>query len=129
MDTAPSHILIIEDDVFLSGLLAQRLRGENFACDVAQNGEIGLGYAKTKKPSLILLDLLLPGVDGYEVLKQLKADPECAKIPVIILSNLSQEKIMERGFELGASGFMVKAHNDLGEIVLKIKEILSKPNG
>lgn len=127
MDQTPPHILIIEDDVFLSGLLSQRLRGENFVCEVAQNGEIGLGYARAKKPDLILLDLLLPGTDGYEVLKQLKADPESAKIPVVILSNLSQDKIVSRGFELGAAGFLVKAHNDLGEIVTKIKELLARP--
>jgi len=79
---------------------------------------------KEEKPDLILLDLILPGIDGFEVLTKMKEDPELSKIPVIILSNLGQKEDVERGLKLGASDYLIKAHFTPGEIIEKIKNIL-----
>ena len=80
---------------------------------------------KSEKPDLILLDLILPGIDGFEVLSQTKKDPEVSSIPVIILSNLGQKEDIERGLKLGATDYLIKAHFTPGEIIEKIRLIIS----
>ncbi|MDO8436326.1 MAG: response regulator, partial [bacterium] len=79
---------------------------------------------KTEKPDLILLDLILPGIDGFEVLAKIKDDPTLSAIPVIILSNLGQQEDVERGLKLGAVDYLIKAHFTPGEIIEKIKNNL-----
>lgn len=117
-------ILLIEDDKFLATLLVQRLKEENISFDLASSGEEGLDKVRQTPFSLIVLDLVLPGIDGYEVLRQLKGDKELAKIPVIILSNLGQKEEIQRGLQLGSADFLVKAYFDLDQITKKIKEFL-----
>jgi len=117
-------ILIIEDDKFLRVLIAKKLAKEGFEVSEAVDGEEGIKKFKEEKPDLVLLDLILPGIDGFEILARMKEDPELAKIPVIILSNLGQEKETEKGIEMGAVGYLVKAHFTLSEIIKKIKETL-----
>jgi len=85
-----------------------------------------LSKAKEELPQLILLDLILPGIDGFEVLKQIKEDSQINKIPVIILSNLGQQEEVEKGLKLGAADYLVKAHFTPDEIIGKIKEVLGK---
>ncbi|MBI2020962.1 response regulator [Candidatus Giovannonibacteria bacterium] len=119
-------ILVVEDDKFLRDLIVQKLNKEGFFATEAIDGEEGLKNAKEKKPDLILLDLILPGVDGFEVLRRLKADSQTQAIPVIVLSNLGQKEDMDRAIASGAEEFMVKAHFTPGEIISKIKEILNK---
>jgi len=119
-------ILLIEDDQFISGLLYNYLKKHGLSIELVVDGEQGLEKAREIKPALILLDLVLPGIDGYEVLKQLKADLETKNIPVFILSNLGQADEIKRGLELGAESFLVKAQFDMDEIFLKIKERLEK---
>ena len=120
------NILVIEDDKFLRDLIVQKLRREGFNPLEAIDGENGLKAVAEKRPDLILLDLILPGLDGFEVLKRLKADKDQANIPVIVLSNLGQKEDMDRALSGGAEDFMVKAHFTPGEIVAKIKSILQK---
>jgi len=120
------NILIIEDDKFLRELISRKLINENFKIDEAIDGEEGLKKLQEAKPDLILLDLILPGLDGFEVLERIKDDPSTSIIPVLILSNLGQRDEIERGLKLGAVDFLVKAHFTPEEIVGKIKEILSK---
>ncbi len=117
-------ILIVEDDKFLRELIARKLLDEGFKIVQAVDGEEGLKKAKEEKPDLILLDLILPGIDGFEVLRQIKRDPEIAKIPVIILSNLGQEEDIEKGFKSGAVDYLIKAHFTPGEIIEKIDKYL-----
>ncbi|MBI4118142.1 MAG: response regulator [Parcubacteria group bacterium] len=117
-------ILIVEDDLFLSDLLAKRLGKEGFHFAIKLDGETGLEEARKTHPNLILLDLLLPGMDGYEVLRQIKADPALKDTPVLIVSNLGQKDEVEKGMQLGAAGFLVKAHVDLDDIVAKIQQFL-----
>ncbi|PJB08777.1 response regulator [bacterium (Candidatus Gribaldobacteria) CG_4_9_14_3_um_filter_33_9] len=117
----PQKILIVEDDKFLRELIARKLIQENFEVIEAIDGEEGLEKAKETKPNLILLDLILPGVDGFEVLTKLKEDPVLTVIPVIILSNLGQREDIERGLRLGAVDYLVKAHFTPNEIIEKVR--------
>ncbi|PJB99377.1 MAG: response regulator [Candidatus Nealsonbacteria bacterium CG_4_9_14_0_8_um_filter_35_12] len=117
-------ILIVEDDKFLRELIAQKLLKEGYNISEAIDGEEGIKKIKTEKPDLILLDLILPGVDGFEVLSRMKADEKLAEIPVIILSNLGQREEIERGLKLGANDYMIKAHFTPREIIDKIKTVL-----
>jgi len=123
-----NKILVVEDDKFLRDLILRKLKTENFETVFAKDGEEALKKIKEEKPSLILLDLILPGIDGFEVLRQIKSDSSetLRKIPVIILSNLGQRDDVEKGINLGAVDFLVKAHFTPGEIVDKIKEVLKK---
>jgi len=118
------RILIIEDDKFLRELIIQKLGKEGYDIVEAAEGEEGLRKMKEEKPDLVLLDLILPGIDGFEVLRRAKADEETSSVPVIILSNLGQRDDVEKGIELGAIDYLIKAHFTPGEIVDKIKEIL-----
>ncbi len=119
-------LLLIEDDKFLAELLGDQFRKAGISYDLALDGEDGLLKARASSYDLILLDLILPGIDGYEVLRQLKADTELKKIPVLILSNLSQKDEIERGIRLGAEDFLIKSNFDIGEITRRIKKILEK---
>lgn len=115
-------ILVIEDDKFLRELIARKLREENYEVSEAVDGEEGFQKVQEEKPDLILLDLILPGIDGFEVLAKIKEDPTLAQIPVIILSNLGQRDDIEKGLRLGAIDFLVKAHFTPNEIIEKIKK-------
>ena len=124
MATSQKTILIIEDDKFLRELIVQKLVKEGFEISEAIDGTEGIKKIKVEKPALILLDLILPGIDGFEVLVKMKEDPLSASIPVIILSNLGQKEDVERGLKLGAVDYLIKAHFTPGEIITKIKSIL-----
>jgi len=117
-------ILIIEDDGFLASIYAQKLELEGFEVAFATNGEDGLKLAQKDKPDLILLDLLMPQMDGFEVLEKVKADPTIKDIKVLVLSNLGQKEDVDRCMKLGAVGYMIKAHSLPEETVKRIKEIL-----
>lgn len=117
-------ILIIEDDKFLRELIVQKLTKEGYATSEAVDGEEGIKEVKEGKPALVLLDLILPGIDGFEVLSRMKEDPVLAQIPVIILSNLGQKDDVEKGLKLGAIDYLIKAHFTPGEIIEKIKAAL-----
>ncbi|PJB16016.1 response regulator [Candidatus Falkowbacteria bacterium CG_4_9_14_3_um_filter_38_19] len=117
-------ILVIEDDKFLRELISRKLTGEGFDVLEAVDGEDGVKKIKEEKPDIVLLDLILPGIDGFEVLAKLRDDPEISPIPVIILSNLGQREEVEKGLKLGAIDYLIKAHFTPGEIIEKIKNIL-----
>lgn len=120
----PKKILIVEDDKFLRELIGEKLFKEGYETVFAVDGEEGLTKAKSDKPNLILLDLILPKIDGFEVLNKLKEDPATEIIPVIILSNLGQREDIEKGLTLGAKDYMIKAHFTPAEIVEKVKTII-----
>ena len=117
-------ILIVEDDKFLRELIGQKLLKEGYDIVEAVDGEKGIKSVKDEKPDLILLDLILPGMDGFEVLTKIKEDSKIAQIPVIILSNLGQKDDIEKGLKIGAADYLIKAHFSPGEIIDKIKAIL-----
>lgn len=119
-------ILLIEDDKFITDLIAMRFKRDGMALDYAENAEVGLAKIKTEKPALILLDVILPGMSGFEFLKKIKADKETASIPIIILSNLGQKVEIEQGMKLGAKDYIIKATHDLSEIIQKVKQTLKE---
>src|SRR3989344_535685 len=100
-----AKILIVEDEEFLRGVLNQKLQKEGYETIEAVDGESGVKKVSEEKPDLVLLDLILPSIDGFEVLRQIKEKPELASIPVIILSNLGQKDDIERALKLGATDF------------------------
>jgi len=119
-------ILVVEDDKFLRDLLAYKIEERGYRMEVAVDGEEGIKQIKTLKPDLVLLDLILPGIDGFGVLGQVHDDPQISQIPVIILSNLGQQEEIEKGLSLGAKDYMIKAHFTPQEVVDRIKKILGR---
>ena len=117
-------ILIIEDDKFLRELNVQKLDKEGYETIEAVDGQEGVKKTKELKPDLVLLDLILPGIDGFEVLSRIKSDQASASIPVIIISNLGQKDDVDKGLKLGAVDYLVKAHFTPGEIIEKVKKEL-----
>lgn len=122
----PKVILFIEDESALQKTFGDILRQEGYEMISALDGEIGLRLAKDKKPDLILLDLILPKVNGFEVLKKIKEDKETKDIPVIVLTNLEGIGDVEKAIELGATTYLVKASYSLEEVVQKIKKTLGE---
>jgi DNA-binding response OmpR family regulator len=118
------NILIVEDDDFFRELIAKRLASEGFNISEAVDGEQGLEKIKETKPDLIVLDILLPGIDGFEVLSKIKEDPIVVSVPVVILSNLGQKEEVEKGMRLGATDYLIKAQVTSDEIVNKVKSVL-----
>tara|TARA_Y100001970_G_C14038322_1_gene752327 strand:- start:285 stop:665 length:381 start_codon:yes stop_codon:yes gene_type:complete len=118
------HVLLIEDDTFLANIYKTKFEMEGFAVDVAENGELGLKEAQKKKPDLVLLDILLPKMDGFTVLQHMKDDAELKNIPVILLTNLGQKDDVEKGLKMGAADYLIKAHFKPSETVDKVKNVL-----
>lgn len=117
-------ILVIEDDKFLRELLVRKLGGEGFDVKNAIEAEAAFAILAERKPKMIFCDLILPGVDGFQILERIKGDPKTADIPVVILSNLGQKEDFEKAMALGAKDFMVKANFTLDEIVAKARSIV-----
>lgn len=120
MDNANRKILIVEDDEFLRSLTAKRLEREGYKVVVAVDGESAIGIANTEKPNLVLLDLLLPGISGFDVLTKLRADSAFASTPVVVFSNLGQREDIEKAKKLGATDFLIKANFTLDDVIVKI---------
>lgn len=125
-DKKSAHILLIEDDTFLGGMYVTKLSLEGFEVELSTDGETGLADAKKKLPDLILLDILLPKMNGFDVLKALKSDPTTKSIPVILLTNLGQKSDVVQGLNLGATDYLIKAHFMPSEVVEKIKDVLAR---
>jgi CheY-like chemotaxis protein len=120
-------VFIIEDDNFLQGLEAKKLKNEGYDVLVAANAEEAYKIIKSKvKLDLVLLDLLLPEVDGFTILKKIREDETIKNIPVIVFSNLSEEKDIEKAKALGISEFMVKSNFTLDELAEKVKTLIGK---
>ncbi|PIT86643.1 MAG: response regulator [Candidatus Magasanikbacteria bacterium CG10_big_fil_rev_8_21_14_0_10_43_6] len=120
------NVLLVEDDAFLANIYKTKFEMEGFKVRVAENGEIGLKDAKKKVPDIILLDILLPKMDGFTVLEHLKEDDELKSVPVILLTNLGQKDDVEKGLALGAADYLIKAHFKPSETVDKVKKVLAK---
>lgn len=117
-------ILLIEDDPFLLSMYTTKFELENFKVITAEDGQKGLRLAIEESPDIILLDILLPKMNGFEVLKELKSDNNVNNIPVILLTNLSQRDEVEQGLNLGADDYLIKAHFMPSEVVEKIKKYI-----
>jgi DNA-binding response OmpR family regulator len=125
-DQSKKQIFLIEDDQFLSSLLKNRLEKESFEVIIARTGDEALELLKTAEPSLIMLDIILPGTSGFEVLEKIRSDIKTDKTPVVIISNLGQEADMERAKQLGGVlEYFVKAKTPIDELVKRVKELLA----
>jgi DNA-binding response OmpR family regulator len=118
------HVLLVEDDVFLANIYKTKFELEGFQVTHADNGEMGLDLAGKVTPHIILLDILMPKMDGFTVLQHLKANEATANIPVILLTNLGQKDDVQKGLELGAIDYLIKAHFKPSETVKKIYKVL-----
>lgn len=118
-------ILVVEDDQFLSAVLLKKLQNEKCEVSHAMTAEEAITKS-LEKPDIVLLDLILPGANGLDILKKIKENPDTKATPVVILSNLSQQEDMDRAKELGAEKFLVKAMSTPEDILALVAEILSK---
>ena len=117
-------ILMIEDDIFLRKIYRDQLTREGFDFVEATNGLEGLNKVASEKPDIILLDLMLPRKNGFDVLKDLQASEQTKSIPVIIISNLGQELDIKEAMDLGAKDYLIKTEVKLSEVIEKIKALL-----
>lgn len=120
----PARVLLAEDDRFLRKAAETALKRQGFTVIPAVDGEEALRMARADTPDIVLLDLIMPKLQGFEVLRALKADPATAKIPVIILSNLGQESDVKQAMEAGAVGYFVKANLSLQDLVKRVGEVV-----
>ncbi|HUZ70758.1 MAG TPA: response regulator [Candidatus Saccharimonadales bacterium] len=114
-------VLLIEDDEFAAEMYRVRLVADGYTVVIGATGEEGLRIATEERPDFIYLDLRLPGLDGFEVLEKLRANPETINIPVIILSNYGEPELRQRGLKLGAHEFLVKSDTTPAQLSTKVE--------
>ncbi len=120
------RVLIIEDEKDLANLYKMRLEKENFEVEIARNGAWGLRLAKVGDFNLILMDMVMPAMDGFEALKTLKEDPRTSKIPIIVFSNSTQEEEIRKAMDMGAEKYFIKSKIVPRELVKEIKLLLKE---
>lgn len=121
---AKKKILLVEDDTFILEMYATKLLNFGYEVLTATDGEEALKIIKEKHPDFILLDLILPSVDGFDVLKAVKKNPKTKSIPIILLTNLGERQDVEQGLKLGADDYLIKAHFTPSEVIEKIQNLL-----
>lgn len=117
-------ILLVEDEPFLIDIYTTKLKKAGFGVSVARDGDSALRVVKEEKPELVLLDIVLPHIDGWEILRKIKSNKELKEVKIIVLSNLGQKQEVEKGLKLGATKYLIKAHYTPTEIIEEIKNIL-----
>ena len=127
--TDKKKILIAEDDTFLQGLVSSKLGKSGFEVMVANNGKDAIKLSDENTPDIILLDLVMPGTDGFAALEKIRKSSATKKTPIIVFSNLAEAKDIERARELGANEFMIKSNFTLDELVDKINEFVKAGQG
>ena len=119
-----SKILLVEDDRFLIKAVYTKLTQKGFEVVLANDGDEAISKAKTEKPELVLLDMVLPKKSGFEVLQELKEDSTTKNIPIIVLTNLEGSEDVERALANGATTYLVKANYSAHDVASKIKQVL-----
>lgn len=119
-------ILLVEDDDFLRGICELKLKKEGFDVTISADGLDALKKIQGLDFDLVLLDVVLPGMDGFEILESVKKDPAKANVPIIMLTNMGQESEVKKGLELGAEDYIIKAHFTVNDIIEKIREIIAR---
>ena len=120
-------ILIVEDEEALAQVLKEKFEKEDFEVKIVVDGETALPLVKSFMPDMVLLDLILPKKSGVEVLKEMKLEEDIKDIPVIILSNLSEDEDIKEGLALGAKDYFVKTQHPINEVIEKAKNYLIQP--
>lgn len=123
MDLA--NILVIEDDDIVARTIERSLRGEEFRVDLASSGVEGLKAARRNRPDLIILDVIMPGMDGYAVCREIRADPVLMPIPVLFLTAKIKDEDKITGFNVGADDYLCKPFN-IDELILRVRAILRR---
>lgn len=122
-------VLLVEDDLFLRDIYTRVLQVEGFTVLTASDGEEGLYLAqKNADAKILLLDIMLPKIHGIEVLKKLKADPNTQKLPIVVLTNLTEENVVQEALRLGAYSYLVKVRFTPQQVVEKVKEFIAAQN-
>jgi CheY-like chemotaxis protein len=124
-----ARILLAEDDRFLRKAAEARLRQHGYTVVTAVDGEEALRLARAESPDLVLLDLIMPKMQGFEVLRELKRDPATVAIPVIVLSNLGQERDVQQALTDGAIAYFVKANLSLQDLAQHVERALAEGSG
>lgn len=124
MADAMKKVLLVEDDKMIIDMYTLKFTQEGYEVVQAENGKDGLDFAKKNMPDIILLDIILPQMDGFTVLKALKADAKTKGIPVVLLTNLGQDGDVKKGLELGAVDYLIKANFTPSQVVDKVKSVL-----
>ncbi len=119
-------IVLVEDDEILSKILHAELTDVGFEVSQAFDGEAGLELVRSNRPGLVLLDIILPKKQGFEVLEELKKSPDTERIPIIILTLLGEDEDIKKGIRLGADDYLVKSSHAVAEIVEKVKNFFAK---
>jgi len=118
------QILLVEDDPFLIDIYSTKLKDSGFSVEVASDGEQAFEKVKAKKPDLVLLDIVLPKISGWEILRKIKSEADLKNLKIIILSNLGQKEEVEKGMDLGVLKYLIKAHYTPSQVVEEIKKII-----
>ncbi len=118
------QILLVEDDPFLIDIYTTKFKENGFSIEAASDGNQAIRVLSEKKPDLLLLDIVLPRVDGWEILRQIKVDEKLKDVPVVVLSNLGQKSEIDKAFALGAAKYLIKAHYTPSEVVAEVKKSL-----
>ena len=124
MAEAKKKILLVEDDPMIVDMYKIRLEEEGFEVYVTDKGSEALKIAEKEKPDLVLLDIILPEIDGFAVLQLLKEDVKTKKIPVVLLTNLGQESDKKKGLDLGAADYFVKAQFTPANVINAVKKLI-----
>lgn len=119
-------VLLVEDDEMLHGMYTQKFKNQGYEVVSAYNGADGVKLAETEHPDIILLDVIMPKMDGFVALKKIRKGETTSKIPVVLLTNLGQEEDVRKGRELGANDYFIKANHTPQEVVDKVKVLLSQ---
>jgi len=119
-----TKVLLVEDDKMIIDMYTLKFTQEGYDVVQAENGKDGLDLAKKERPDIILLDIILPQMDGFTVLKELKADANVKDTPVVLLTNLGQDGDVKKGLELGANDYLIKANYTPSQVVDKVKSVL-----
>ena len=119
-------ILLVEDDPFVVDIYTKKLTEAGFSVEVTQDKEETLKKISERKPDLMILDIVLPNIEGWDLLKEIKEDLSFRDIKVAILSNLGQKDDVERGLKLGAERYFIKAHYTPTQVVEEIKKMLTQ---
>ena len=124
MENNKKKIVLVEDDSLMSSILATHLISEGFTVIPVTDGAQAFERIQAEQPGIVLLDIVLPGVGGFDILQKLKQEESTKAIPVLILSNLGSKEEIQHGIDLGAKDYLVKANSMVEEITGKIQEIL-----
>jgi len=122
--SSKATVFLVEDDLFLSDMYRTKFELAGYAMPHAEDGEAAMRLIKEAKPSIILLDIVLPKKSGFDLLKELKGDADTKDIPVVLLTNLSQKDDVDKGFALGAVDYIIKAHFSPADVVSKVELVL-----